>query len=88
MANGRPGDHPYTDMVGHALDLGEPEIAARVRAIDASAGLDVRELLSDLIWGLWFGPAGLPDDYRRERLLKHLDTLEKLCAGTGGRKQT
>ena len=81
MPNGRPGDHPYTDIVGHKLDLGEPEIAERVRALDAQAELDVREILSDLLGDLFLGPGGKPDDWRRERLLRHLATLERLCAG-------
>jgi hypothetical protein len=86
MPNGRPGDHPYIDMVAHGLDLEEPELAERLRAVDKSADLGVRELLSDLVWGLWFGPAGLPDDYRRDRMLNHLDTIERLCGDHGWKK--
>ena len=83
MPNGRPGDHPYTDMVAHELDWGEPEIAARVRAIDKAASLEIRELLADLIEAFHFTPSGLRDDYNRERFNKHLATLEKICAGGG-----
>ena len=81
MPNGKPGDHPYTDMVGHGRDLGEPEIAAKLRAVDAMAALEVKEVLSDLVEYLFPRGGGLPLDYKRERLLKHLDAIEKLCAG-------
>ena len=83
MANGRPGDDPYLDMVSHGLDLGEPEITARLRAIDATVSLDVRKLLSDLVSCAFLGPGSVPDDYRRERLLGHLTTIERLCFGRG-----
>lgn len=83
MANGRPGDHPYTDMVAHGFDLQEPEVAARLRAVDSMAELDVKELLSDLVEYLFPGSGALPDDYTRKRLLRHLDTIESLCAARG-----
>jgi hypothetical protein len=86
MVNGKPGDHPYTDILAHGMDLGEPEIAARLRAVDKIADLGVREMLSDLVEYLFPPTPGLPDDYVRERLLMHLDTIERLCSGSGVKK--
>jgi hypothetical protein len=87
MVNGKPGDHPYTDMVGHGLDWGEPEIAARLRKINAAVDLDVKNLLADLVAGFLYKPEGLPDDYSRQTLLGHLDTIERLCAGRPARRR-
>lgn len=89
MMNGKLGDHPYTDILVHNLDLGEPEIAARRRAVHSIADLEVQEMLSDLFEYLFPGSlGGVPEDYQRERLLRHLDTIEALCAGTSGKKKT
>jgi hypothetical protein len=87
MVNGKPGDHPYTDMLGHGMDLGEPEIAARLREVDSIAELDVKHILSDLVEYLFPGRYGMPPDYQRERLLRHLAVIEKLCAGAGAKAQ-
>ena len=86
MPNGKPGDHPYTDMVSHGFDLGEPEVAARLREVDEKAELEVKELLSDLVEYLFPPSPGLPNDYVRERLLRHLTTIERLCARSAGKK--
>jgi hypothetical protein len=48
MPNGKIGDHPYTDIVIHNDDLGEPEIAARVHALHGQGGGRVERLVSDL----------------------------------------
>jgi hypothetical protein len=68
MVNGKPGDHPYTDILAHGMDLGEPEIAARLRAVDKIADLGVQHLLSDLVEYLFPPAPGLPDDYVREKV--------------------
>lgn len=35
MPNGKPGDHPYTDIIVHGSDYFTPEIDALVRKLDA-----------------------------------------------------
>jgi len=86
MVNGKPGDHPYTDLVSHGFDLGEPEIAARLREIDAKVDLETGLLLMDLVAGFHFKPEGL-SDYDRQRLLGHLDTIERLWARRPGQRR-
>jgi hypothetical protein len=76
MPNGKPGDHPYTDIVIHNYDLGEPEIAARVRALHLNSGGRVERLVSDLLM-LTFPPPGESlNAYYRHLLLEHLTTIE------------
>lgn len=62
MPNGRPGDHPYTDIVVHgdSSKFGE-EISGLVRAMRAAPGFAaVREEVVGLIEGMSFAPG--PDD--------------------------
>jgi hypothetical protein len=76
MPNGSIGDHPYTDIVFHHDDRGEPEIAARVRNLHGDSGGRVERLVSDLLM-LTFPPSGktLNPGYR-QLLLEHLTTIE------------
>jgi hypothetical protein len=72
------GDHPYTDIVVHNNDLGEPEIAARVRALHDRHGGRVERLISDLLF-LTFPPFGEPlNPHYRQMLREHLTTIEML----------
>jgi hypothetical protein len=76
MPNGAIGDHPYTDIVFHKKDLGEPEIARRVRALHGSSGGRVERLVSDLLM-LTFPPPGKTlNPHYRQLLLEHLTTIE------------
>lgn len=58
MANGRPGDNPYTDMVDHGLDPFGPGVGASVRSIH-SRFPDAAGLVSELIWE-WPEDKGVP----------------------------
>ena len=78
MPNGKPGDHPYTDIIGHRMDLGEPEIAEKVRTLDRIGSGKTRRLVSDLIAFMFPNPGSGMQDYRKAALLEHLDTIEKL----------
>jgi hypothetical protein len=79
MPAGGLGDHPYTDIVLHNNDRGEPEIAARVRALHDQSGGRVERLVSDLLF-LTFPPFGetLNSEYRH-MLREHLTTIELLA---------
>ncbi len=76
MPNGKPGDHSFTDIVVHHNDLGEPEIAARVRALHLDSGGRVERLVSDLL-ALTFPPSGESlNPHYRYMLREHLTTIE------------
>ncbi|GAB3039522.1 hypothetical protein [Natronobiforma cellulositropha] len=69
MPNGRPGDHPYTDIVVHDHDLFTPEIRASVKAIDAYGD-------SGAIYATYPLVYPTTDD---EALRRTETTLESLC---------
>ena len=78
MPNGKIGDHPYTDIVIHNDDLGEPEIAAKVRALHRNGSERVQQLVMYLL-GLAFPP--FPQTLKlfyRQLLLENLTTIETL----------
>lgn len=50
MPNGKPGDHPFTDIVVHrATVFGEP-VDGLIREIARSAQGELREVLAALAW--------------------------------------
>ena len=78
MPNGKPGDDPYHDIIFHKLDIGEPEIARKVRALHALADPDVEHLVVDLLWMML--PIHRPrNEYCRRVIGKHLDTIYRLA---------
>lgn len=81
MPNGKPGDSPYTDMVVHGLDCGEPQLADRLRKLDAVGDHGVRNLVSDLVYDAFCRNADGPNAYQRRKLDEYLTTIERLCAG-------
>ena len=47
MPNGRPGDHPFTDIVNHSIRVFTPEIHRLVRELAATGATD---RVADLLW--------------------------------------
>jgi S-adenosylmethionine hydrolase len=59
LANGKPGDHPYTDIVVHGRDVYSPKAAALVREIAGIASKEERGKLADLLlreYNVFFNP--------------------------------
>ncbi|MFN3658394.1 MAG: hypothetical protein ACK4UO_14170 [Pseudolabrys sp.] len=50
MPNGKPGDHPLTDIVKHRLPMFGGEIDEKVRKIDAIASNELRDLLAAVVY--------------------------------------
>lgn len=50
MPNGKPGDHPYTDIVVHRLAVYSPPADALVREIATLADERIRRELADLLY--------------------------------------
>ena len=78
MPNGKPGDHPYTDIVVHGLDVFGKEIDSTVRRLDESLDERGRNRLADLLWNsdLWWGNVRGSLASKRRELLAKLRALE------------
>ena len=68
MPNGKPGDHPYTDIVLHGLSVYTPAIDALVREI---ANLGGRDEISDMLL-LESNEYSRPDVAKLERVLTEI----------------
>ena len=49
MPNGKPGDHPYTDIVIHGRDVYSPHAANLIREIAKLSDEKTRRKLADLL---------------------------------------
>lgn len=83
MPNGRPGDHPFTDIVVHgsSSQYGE-EVSSLVRAMAGAPGFDsVREEVVALLEGISF--YSRPGDRERavDELLRRLLEIEGRLGG-------
>ena len=65
MPNGKPGDHPYTDIVIHGARVYSEKADALVREIHEMGG---RDEIADLLWQE-FNVFENPDVTRLERVL-------------------
>ncbi len=72
MPNGKPGDHPYTDIVLHRTDVYGREIDELVREIDRTGPEVLKTQVSDLLPMPW--PAERVD---RVALLSEIKRLQK-----------
>lgn len=85
MPSGKPGDHPYTDIVVHRLDVFGTEIDDTVRHLHQSLDASGREQLAELLWNsdLWWGNArGSTTMYERNRASERSDVLCAWALGT------
>ena len=71
MPNGKPGDHPFTDIVNHGLDVYSSQVAKRVREIAKLASDQERRKLSDLLYQE-YSEYSNPDIEELERVLTDL----------------
>ena len=71
MPNGKQGDHPYTDIVSHKLDLYSVRAASLVREIDKLADEKTRRQLANMLFNE-FNEYEKPDVRRLERILTEM----------------
>ncbi len=72
MPNGKPGDHPYTDIVTHGLEVFTEEVDALVRELARHPRLDdVDRELRELLYATQ-APAAVRDDAALLRRLRAL----------------
>lgn len=83
MPNGKPGDHPYSDIVVHGLAVYSRTADALVREIATLADEKTRRELADLLF-LRFNVFEQPDVTELERLLTDLrDRLRREASERG-----
>ena len=82
MANGKPGDHPFTDIFFHKMDVYTERAAILVRQIARLADDTTRRELADRLYRD-YDPYGSPDVERLEEELEKL--LDRLVAETRDR---
>ena len=83
MPNGKPGDHPYTDIIVHGTDLYSQTVAQLVREISGLADEKTRRDLSDLLI-TEYNEYSNPDVDELERVLTELrDKLLKQARDRG-----
>ncbi len=76
--NGKPGDHPYTDVVVHQLDVYGPYFDALIREVDALGGFDSRlakafcAIRPDALRDRGMGPRARVQTLARESQLEEL----------------
>jgi hypothetical protein len=68
MPNGKPGDHPYTDIVVHGRDIYSPTVSSLVREIAALADETTRRQLADLLF-LEYNECADPNVEELQRIL-------------------
>ena len=71
LPNGKPGDHPYTDIVIHRLPVYSPSADGLVREIATLGDERTRRELADLLF-LRFNVYDRPDVAELERVLTDL----------------
>ena len=71
MPNGKPGDHPFTDIVVHGRDVYSPPAAKLVREIAELANDKARREISDLLY-TEYNEISDPDVKKLERVLIEL----------------
>ena len=82
MPNGKPGDHPFTDIVAHGLPVYSPEVDGLIREIDRLGGSDQ---LSDALL-VEYDPHKNPDLKKFEMILTQIRDRLSLAAKERGRR--
>jgi hypothetical protein len=83
MANGKPGDHPLTDILGHGLEVYSPLAANLVREIARLADEKTLRQLGDLL-NQQYNPWLHPDVAKLEAYLVQLrDRLRREAKDRG-----
>lgn len=76
MPNGKPGDHPYRDIVRHDIDVHTEEVSNIVRHLADTGDDGIRMEVRRLLWqaGYYNPTSSLPDE-RYEALTRRLYSL-------------
>lgn len=89
MPDGRPGDHPLTDISIHGEEIFDRETNARIRRLINGAPPHLLEILNDIVW-YWprpnkhdsaWGEVTNPSDFRRV-----IEGLERAWQNVAGKR--
>jgi len=83
MPNGKPGDHPYTDIMIHGRDVYSKRAAALVREIASLVDEKTRRQLADLLYSE-YNEFLKPDVAKLERVLTEMRDDAKRDARSRG----
>jgi len=83
MPNGKPGDHPYTDITIHGRDVYSKRAAALVREIASLVDEKTRRQLADLLYSE-YNEFLKPDVAKLERVLTEMRDNAKRDARNRG----
>jgi len=83
MANGKPGDSPYTDIVTHGVDSYSPQIARLIREIDSLCDDKMRRELENTLLNEYSLPSKLNLDKLERILTKLRDKLLRAARARG-----
>lgn len=82
MPNGRPGDHPYTDIVTHGMDVPNEDVSEVVREIADSDNGSAKREARRLLWNA--GVSSMSDDELPDEKLERLEgALSSLAVEVG-----
>jgi hypothetical protein len=83
MPNGRPGDHPLTDILQYGASAYGPEIDSLVRELAGHPGFEaVRRRVADLLWENW--PVWLNVSSDLDKVRRELRAIQAELARTAG----
>lgn len=71
MPNGKPGDHPYTDIVVHKQDIYSKRVSDLIREIASLSDESGRTSLAGLLWRE-YDESGGADVAQMERVLTEM----------------
>ncbi|MCW5687397.1 MAG: hypothetical protein KIT76_02510 [Pseudolabrys sp.] len=72
MPNGKPGDHPLTDIVKHRLPMFGDEIDDKVRRLDSIASDELRNVLATIVYFWPWGDKAPADPHALSAILDSL----------------
>jgi len=84
MPNGKPGDHPLTDIIVHRSPTFGDDIDEKVRKLDAIASDELRDVLATLVYFWPWGERAPTDPHALSAILDSLQRYAEKRAGARG----
>ncbi len=85
MANGRPGDHPFTDIVVHNREVYGAEVTTLIKRIVALDDERLGRLASDLVWHM---RPDLAHESNKSGMIEDMERALKMLLSVGEELRT